>query len=101
MSGKALDGAKAKEELNRRLTEGKVVYTRHFLDELRDDDLIIGDALYVCRSGRIQQPPECDIKTGHWKYRIEGPVPDHGEVAVVFRFGSDDAVFITVFRRSK
>ena len=46
-------------------------------------------------------PPEEDIKTGEWKYRIEGFTPDHYRIAVVFTLGSDLAVFITVFKRTQ
>ena len=46
-------------------------------------------------------PPEEDIKTGEWKYRIEGFTPDHYRIAVVFTFRSDLAVFITVFKRTQ
>jgi hypothetical protein len=43
--------------------------------------------------------PEQDIKTGQWKYRIEGTNADECRVAVVFTFRHEQAVFITVFKR--
>ena len=43
--------------------------------------------------------PERDIKTGDWKYRIEGLTADRRRVAVVFAFRQEKAVFITVFTR--
>jgi hypothetical protein len=44
--------------------------------------------------------PEKDIKTGTWKYRIEGVTADRRQVAVVFTFRLEQAVFITVFERT-
>ena len=44
--------------------------------------------------------PEKDIKTGHWKYRIEGITVDRRQLAVVFTFRTELAVFITVFERT-
>jgi hypothetical protein len=67
---------RAKTQLNRCLAEGKVTYTKHFREELAHDDLITGDILTVCRSGAVIMEPEKDIKTGQWKYRIEGLTAD-------------------------
>jgi hypothetical protein len=39
---------------------------------LSNDDLTTEDILAVCRSGAIVMASEKDIKTGQWKYRIEG-----------------------------
>jgi uncharacterized DUF497 family protein len=93
----AKDRAKAK--LNRCLDEGAVVYSLHFREELANDNLTTQDILTVCRSGAIIMAPEKDIKTGQWKYRIEGMTADGREVAVVFTFRPELAVFITVFER--
>jgi hypothetical protein len=94
----AKDRAKAK--LNRCLDEGVVIYSRHFRDELVNDDLTAQDILTVCRSGAIIMAPEKDIKTGQWKYKIEGTTVEGRRVAVVFTFRTDLAVFITVFERT-
>jgi hypothetical protein len=94
----AKDRAKAK--LNRCLDEGTVIYSRHFRDELVNDDLTTEDTLAVCRSGAIVMAPEKDIKTGQWKYRIEGITADRRQIAVVFTFRPELAVFITVFERT-
>jgi hypothetical protein len=91
---------RAKAELNRCLTEGKAIYSKHFRDELANDDLTMEDILAVCRSGSIAMAAEKDIKTGQWKYRIEGTTVDRNEVAVIFTFKPDFAVFITVFKRA-
>jgi hypothetical protein len=44
--------------------------------------------------------PEIDIRTGEWKYRIEGVAADRRGVAIVFTFRPEQAVFITVFKRT-
>jgi hypothetical protein len=91
---------RAKARLNRCLSEGAVIYSRHFRDELAHDDLSTEDILAVCRAGAIVMAPEKDIKTGQWKYRIEGITADRRQVAVVFTFRTELAVFITAFERN-
>ena len=89
-----------KAKLNRCLEEDDVVYSRHFQVELANDDPTTEDILTVCKSGAIRMAPEEDIRTGKWKYRIEGTTVDQHQVAVVFTFRSELAVFITVFERT-
>ncbi len=84
--------------LHRCLEDGAVAYGTHFREELANESLSIGDAWVVLRTGRIYDPPEQDIKTGDWKYRVEGRVPDGTRIAIVFCFKSLEKVFlITVF----
>jgi len=78
---------------------GTVIVTGHFKKELANDNLAMGDVLTVCRSGTIIQSPEKDLKTGQWKYRIEGWNVDRRKLAVVFGFRPDSTVMITVFER--
>lgn len=91
---------RAKAKLNGCLEDGTVTYSQHFRDELANDDLTTGDILTVCKSGVIVMAPEKDIKTGQWKYRIEGITVDGRKIAVVFTFRADMAAFITVFERT-
>ena len=77
-----------------------MILTRHFREELANDDLTMEDVLAACRSGAIVMSPEKDIKTGDWKYRIEGPTAERRHIAVVFCLRPDAAVFITVFERA-
>jgi hypothetical protein len=65
-----------------------------------NDDLTTEDVLAICRAGVIIMAPEKDIKTGKWKYRIEGLTADRRQVAVVFTFRTEQAVLITVFERT-
>ena len=59
------------------------------------------DVLRVCRAGAISIAPEKDIRSGGWKYRIEGHTVDREAVALVFTFRLEThAVIITVFRRN-
>jgi hypothetical protein len=91
----------AKAALNSSLEDGTVIYTRHFRDELARDDLTMEDVLTACRSGGIVMAPEKDIRTGDWKYRIEGFTAERRRIAVVFRLRlADEAVLITVFERT-
>ena len=80
------------------LEEGKVIYGRHFREELANEGLSIEDAWSVLRHGQIFRPPEQDIKTREWKYRIEGREPAGTTLAVVFCFKEIDSVFLmTIF----
>jgi hypothetical protein len=90
----------AKARLNECLEDGIVIYTRHFREELANEDLTIEDVLVVCRSGAVVMAPEKDIRTGHWKYRIEANTVERRHVAVIFSFRSEAAVLITVFERT-
>jgi len=95
-----LGKVQAKAKLNRCLEGGVVIYSRHFREELVKDALALQDVLAVCKSGAIIIAPEQDIKTGKLKYRIEGLTADRRQVAVVFTFRTEQAVFITVFERT-
>ena len=97
MGGSPLSRDRAKAKLNRCLEDGTVVYTQHFRDDLAIDDLTMEDVLAVCRSGAVIMEPEEDIRTGHWKYRMEGTTADLRRVAMVFTFRPELAVCITVF----
>ena len=80
------------------LEDGDVVPGKHFRDELAKEGLAFEDAWQVLKSGNIFDAPECDIKTGEWKYRVEGHEPGGKWVVVVFCFKTVDRAFlITVF----
>jgi hypothetical protein len=84
--------------MRRCLGFGEVVPSKHFRDELAGDDLTIEDAWTVLRSGNIYDAPEPDIRTGEWKYRMEGYTPDGQWLAIVFCFRTRGRAFlITVF----
>jgi hypothetical protein len=58
----------------------------------------MADALAVLKSGNIYDAPEPDIRTGEWKYRMEGYVPDGQWLAIVFCFKTRERAFlVTVF----
>jgi hypothetical protein len=100
VSDTPLSKDQAKAALTICLEDGTVRYTRHFREELAKDDLTMADVLVVCRSGAIVMSPERDIRTGDWKYRIEGFTTERRQVAVVFSLGREAATFITVFERA-
>jgi hypothetical protein len=91
--------ALAKEALRKCLgVGGQVRPSRHFLDELRNENLALVDAWHVLRTGTIFSQPEPDIASGEWKYRIEGKEPEGKRMAIVFCFKQIDyALLITIF----
>lgn len=90
----------AKAALTSCLEDGTTILTRHFRDELVDDDLTMEDVLVACRSGAVVMAPEKDIRSGDWKYRIEGYTAERRHIAVVFSLRPAAVVFITVFERT-
>jgi hypothetical protein len=80
------------------LDRGGVIPGRHFREELAKEGLSIGDAFVVLDSGRIYNPPEPDIRTGEWKWRVEGREPGGQWIAIVFSFKTVEKAFlITIF----
>jgi hypothetical protein len=80
------------------LEDGEIIPGRHFREELKAEELTFEDALCVMQRGSIYDPPEPDIKTGEWKYRVEGHEPGGKWLAVVFSFKEFDRTFlITIF----
>jgi hypothetical protein len=77
---------------------GSVVPGKHFLEELANESLALPDAWLVMRSGCIYKAPELNIKSGDWKYTIEGYTADGIWIAIVFCFKQiNRAYLITVF----
>jgi uncharacterized DUF497 family protein len=80
------------------LEEGRIISTRHFREELANEQLTFEDAWTVLRSGTLYQEPDQDLKTGEWKYRVEGYEPGGKWLVVVVCFKTlDTAALITVF----
>jgi len=80
------------------IEQGGVVWGKHFKEELAKERVSFTGAWWVLRRGRIFDPPEQDIKTGEWKYRIEGHEPGGKWLVVVFSFKTVERAFlITVF----
>jgi len=98
MSVKRLSRAEAAELIRDCLSAGRVIPGKHFRDELANEGLDILDAHYVLKTGNIFQEPEPDIRSGDWKYRIEGTDLEGKPLAVVFCFKDESTGFlITVF----
>ena len=66
----------------------------HFQDELAKEGIEFVDVYPVLRTGRIYEEPEPDIRTGEWKYRIEGHEPGGGWLCIVFKFLEEDSTFL-------
>ena len=80
------------------LEDGEVVPSRHFREELAKEGVVFEDAWVVLRTGRIYDPPEQDIKTGEWKYRMEGCEPGGKWMVIVLSFKTIQRTFlITIF----
>jgi Domain of unknown function (DUF4258) len=80
------------------LEDGEVRYGSHFRKALLDEGLTIPDARAVLRSGAIYDEPEEDIRSGEWKYRVEGYEPGGKWLVVVLTFKEVEQTFlITVF----
>ena len=98
MVGARLSKQDAQDLLRHCLEQGEVIPGRHFREELAREGIVFEDAWGVLGNGRIYDEPEHDIKTGEWKYRIEGYEPGGKWLVIVFSFKSVDRTFlITVF----
>lgn len=95
MSLEALKTAEAVDLLHHCLSEsGSVKWGPHFKKALADEKLTFPDAWHILRSGRIYEAPERDIKTGEWKYHVEGHTPDGVWLVIVFCFKELDRAFL-------
>lgn len=78
--------------------DGDVTPGPHFRKALKEEGVDLPDAYLVLKNGRIYNPPEPDIKTGEWKYRVEGYETGGKYLAIIFCFKEvDHAFLITVF----
>ena len=88
----------AEKLLRQCLEKGEVLQSRHFIEGLAHEAMTLQDAIAVLRTGGIIDEPEPDIRTGEWKYRIEGPEPGGKYTAIVFSFKVESRAFlITIF----
>ena len=93
MAVKRLSRPEAVEFARKCLQTGRrVIPTRHFRDELEKEGLTLQDALHVMRKGQVYKEPEPDIKTGDWKYHIEGKEPDGKWLVIVVCFEETDMI---------
>ena len=76
------------------LEDGEVVPGAHFRKELAKERATFVDAWAVLRNGQIYDPPEQDIKSGEWKYRVEGRTTDGERLVIVFCFESMEQTFL-------
>jgi hypothetical protein len=98
MPVKCLTRIEAENLVRKCLSSGRVILGKHFRDELANEGLDILDAHNLLRRGNILQQPEPDIRTGDWKYRMEGTDLEGNPLAVVFCFKDEATGFlITVF----
>jgi len=80
------------------LEDGSIIQSKHFRSELAHEKLTFEDAWHVLRTGQIYDNGEPDIKTGEWKYRVEGYENGGKWIAIIFSFKAIDmALLITIF----
>jgi hypothetical protein len=88
----------AQDLLRHCVESGQVKEGYHFRTELQAEKIGLPSAYRVLKTGIVYDPPEQDLKTGDWKYRVEGPEPNGKWIAIVFCFKEIDKVFlITIF----
>jgi hypothetical protein len=88
----------AEKLLRQCLEKGEVLQGRHFIEELAHEAMTFQDAIAVLKTGGIFDEPEPDIRTGEWKYRMEGHEPGGKYTAIVFSFKLEArAYLITIF----
>lgn len=93
-----LNQSVALELLRNCLEDGVIIQSKHFRTELAHEKLTFEDAWHVLRTGQIYDNGELDIKTGEWKYRVEGHETDGKWIAIVFSLKAIDAAhLITIF----
>jgi hypothetical protein len=77
---------------------GEIIPGKHFRDALVAEGLTFEDTWGVLRTGNVYDPPEQDIRTSEWKYRLEGYEPGGKWIVIVLSFKSLERTFlITVF----
>jgi hypothetical protein len=66
--------------------EGRVIVSHHFRQAMVDatDPFAMEDVLSVRAQGAIGRPPEQDVRTGEWAYRVVGPDCAGRALAVIF-----------------
>ena len=78
--------------------DGRVSITKHAKGQMAKRDIIMTDVLRVLQKGHIFQPPDRDVKTGAWVYRVEGHTVDSVSVKVAVEItDAGDINVVTVF----
>lgn len=79
----------------------RISYTRHFCEELADDDLDMNDAHYILENGVVYDEPEFNLNHANWTYRVDGcPIDSKSKVILVVSFIGDRKIkLITIFKR--
>ncbi len=93
-----MDLPEALKLLRKCFAEAGVRQTKHFIAELAKEARTFVDVGVVIGSGNIYDAPEQDLKSGDWKYKVEGFCRDRQWLAIVFCFKEVDlALLIPVF----
>ena len=93
MLDEPLSPLRAKQLMGQILASGRVVPSRHALDELAKDDMDMQDVINVVRGGAVDP---ADLVDGTWRYRVRTQ-----RMAVVVAFRSETEMRIVTAWRYK
>ncbi len=94
MSGEPYSLVEARQRIRRILDDDNLVITTHFIEELDNDGLKMGDALNILKGGFVKQ---VDFQSNAWRYRVSTP-----RMTVVVEFeGETKLVLVTVWREKE
>lgn len=83
------------------LSNGYTNPTSHFNERLKERKITMQDVVYLLKAGEIIDPPELNIKTGEWKYRVEGETLDEKAIAVIVTVEKGCTTLITCIKGKK
>lgn len=83
------------------LSNGDTNPTNHFKDRLKERKVTMQDVLHIFKTGKIIDPPDLDIKTGEWKYKVEGATLDEKTIAVIVTVEKGCTTLITCIKGKK
>lgn len=76
-----------------KLKPNRTIQTKHFRQEMANDDLIMNDVINVLHKGQILEDPE--FENGSYRYRVQT-----NKIVVVIAFNNPDRVIlVTTWRK--
>ena len=80
-------------------SSGRVFPSRHAKDMMKERNISMQDILWAFKYGKVLDPPEPNINTGDWKYKIVGNGIDIDNLSVVVTINEEKQhlIIITVF----
>lgn len=76
-----------------KLKPNRIIQTKHFKQEMANDDLIMNDVINVLHKGQILEDPE--FENGSYRYRVQT-----NKIVVVIAFNNPDRIIlVTTWRK--